>query len=123
MRGGGGGGRASDKHEHQFRDSIIFFIVGAKVPWRRKPDNWFVYHVTMTAECEATYSHFLDLARPVFVRIFSQGRTLKRGRKFAREGFLHNNILVDDSENDAVVRGYYWAIQTRYKKHRLLLAL
>ena len=73
-------------------------------------------------ESEIVCSRFRDLARPLISRIFGNGRTYRRGRKFAREGYLHG-IDITFGEDDAVVSGFCWASQSKTKKHKLFLAV
>lgn len=65
---------------------------------------------------------FKGLTKDVVKRIFGGGRTLKRGRKFAAEGYL-KDMKITVGDGDAVVQGFCFASQTPGKKHKVFLAM
>ena len=65
---------------------------------------------------------FKGLTKEVIVRFFGRGRTMKRGGKFAAEGYL-SDITITHGESDATVSSSCWASQTKNKAHKIFLAI
>lgn len=73
-------------------------------------------------ESGAVCQRFRGLKKDSVVRIFGLGRTFRRGQKFAREGYLNVDVTLGEAD-DAVVKGFCFASQTKKKKHKLFVAI
>ena len=74
------------------------------------------------ANPNVNFRPFKELRNIVVVQQFGQGRTLKRGRKFAAEGPL-SGVKIKIGEGDVVVWASCFASQTKDKKLKVILAV